>query len=428
VTDPVHPLFRSERRFAWVLQMVIVAVMVGLLIADLTGDDEPVGGPETASPVAPTTGASDATAPSTTSSSESASTPSTAPTTAGWPSRTFTLVATGDIISHGAVAERAATSARENGDDGWNFTPLFARIRPIIAGADLALCHLESPLSMDDDDLSFRGTFRVPSSLADAIAEAGYDGCSLASNHALDSGSSSVTATLHHMRRVGLATSGMADTSETAGPAWFTPGGIRVAHLSVTDLINGRDLPIDPPWMVPHLDVDRVIAEAAMARSEGAKFVVVSVHWGEEYRSDPTDRQQAAAERLLDSPEVDLVLGHHAHVVQPVIRRGGDAVVYGLGNLLTNQPGDEANPCRSCPPETQDGLIAWFQITETADGVQIADAGYVPTWVDRTNTHEVVPIGVGDPEQVGPGVLAESAVRTAAMVEPALRRLTFTTG
>ena len=92
---------------------------------------------------------------------------------------------------------------------------------------------------MNDDDLSFRGTFRVPSSLADAIAEVGYDGCSLASNHALDSGSSSVTATLHHMRRVGLATAGMADTSETAGPAWFTPGGIRVAHLSVTDLING---------------------------------------------------------------------------------------------------------------------------------------------------------------------------------------------
>ncbi|MDP6866888.1 MAG: CapA family protein [Acidimicrobiales bacterium] len=428
MTDPVHPLFRSERRFAWVLQVVIVAVMVGLLIADLTGDDEPVGGPETASSVAPATSAPDVTAPSTAGSSESASTPSTAPTTAGGPSRTFTLVATGDIISHGAVAERAATSARQNGDDGWNFTPLFARIRPIIAGADLALCHLESPLSMDDDDLSFRGTFRVPSSLADAIAEAGYDGCSLASNHALDSGPSSVTATLHHMRRVGLATAGMAETSETAGPAWFTPGGIRLAHLSVTDLINGRDLPVDPPWMVPHLDVDRVIAEAAMARSEGAKFVVVSVHWGEEYRSDPTDRQQAAAERLLDSPEVDLVLGHHAHVVQPVIRSDGDAVVYGLGNFLTNQPGDEANPCGSCPPETQDGLIAWFQVTETHHGAQITDAGYVPTWVDRTATHEIVPIGIDDPDLVDPGVLVQSATRTATRVEPVLRRLTFTAG
>jgi len=428
VTEPIHPLFRSERRFAWVLQVVIVAVMVGLLVADLAGDDTPVNEPEAASSVALVTGAPDATAPSTTRSSDSASDTSAAPPTTAAPNRTFTLVATGDIISHGAVAERAARSARETGDDGWDFTPLFARIRPIIAGADLALCHLESPLSMDDDDLSFRGTFRVPSSLADAIAEAGYDGCSLASNHALDSGSSSVTATLHHMRRVGLATAGMADTADTAGPTWFNPGGIRVAHLSVTDLINGRELPINPPWMVPHLDVDRVIAEAAVARSEGAEFVVVSVHWGEEYRSDPTGRQQSAAERLLDSTEVDLVLGHHAHVVQPVVRRDGDAVVYGLGNLLTNQPGDEANPCRSCPPETQDGLIVWFQIAETANGAQITDAGYVPTWVDRTATHEIVPIGIDDPGQVDPGVLAESAIRTATKVEPALRRLTFTTG
>ena len=143
-------------------------------------------------------------------------------------------------------------------------------LRPILAGADLALCHLESPLSMDDDDLSFRGTFRVPSSLADAIAGAGYDGCSLASNHALDSGPSTVESTLHHLRRVGLATAGMADHAEAAGPAWFDPGGIRVAHLSVTDLLNGRDLPTDPPWLVGHLDVDLVAADAAAAVDAGA--------------------------------------------------------------------------------------------------------------------------------------------------------------
>jgi poly-gamma-glutamate synthesis protein (capsule biosynthesis protein) len=237
-----------------------------------------------------------------------------------------------------------------------------------------------------------------------------------------------VTATLHHLRRVGLATAGMADTEDAAGPAWFTPGGLRVAHFSVTDLINGRDLPVDPPWMVPHLDVDRVVSEAAAARSDGADFVVVSVHWGEEYRADPTDRQRSAAERLLAAPEVDLVLGHHAHVVQPVVRRGGDAVAFGLGNLLTNQPGDETNPCSSCPPETQDGLIAWFQVTETADGARITDVGYVPTWVDRETTHEVVPIGINEPDLADPAMLADSAARTAAVVEPVLRRLTFTTG
>jgi len=440
MTEPVHPLFRSERRFAWVLQVVIVVAVLGLLVADLVGGDEPPAGSQPASPTVPAasdasgpdTGTPGSAAPSTvTTDGTSGGNPAgtTAPTTTGPPARSFTLVATGDIISHGAVAERAGAAARRTGGDGWDYAPLFVRIRPIIAGADLALCHLESPLSMHDDDLSFRGTFRVPSSLADAIAGAGYDGCSLASNHALDSGASSVTATLHHMRRVGLATTGMADDPDAAGPAWFSPGGITVAHLSVTDLVNGRDLPVDPPWMVPHLDVDRVIADAAAARSAGAEFVVVSVHWGEEYRSDPTDRQRSAGQRLLAAPEVDLVLGHHAHVVQPVVRRDGDAVAYGLGNLLTNQPGDEANPCRSCPPETQDGLIAWFQVTAAADGTaHITDAGYVPTWVDRATTHEVVPIGIDDPEPVDLEVLAASAGRTAAVVEPALRRLAFTSG
>ena len=110
-------------------------------------------------------------------------------------------------------------------------------------------------------------------------------------------------------------------------------------------------------------------------------------------------------------------------------RGDGDAVVFGLGNLLTNQPGDEANPCSSCPPETQDGLIAWFQISdEPGLGVRIIDTGYTPTWVNRTETHEVVPIGVDDPDQVDPMVLAGSAARTAAMVEPDLRLLDFTAG
>jgi len=418
VSKPLHPLFRSERRAAWVLQLLVVVSVLVVLVVDVIGDGPP--NQEAVTPEAvlttPEAATPDAEAPTTVSTQP-------APTTAE-PVRTFTLVATGDIISHGAVAERADA----NVDDGWDFSEMFRRVRPILAGADLALCHLESPLSMNDDDLSFQGTFRVPSSLADAIAGAGYDGCSLASNHALDSGPSTVESTLYHLRRVGLATAGMADRAEAAGPAWFDPGGIRVAHLSVTDLLNGRDLPTDPPWLVGHLDVDLVAADAAAAVDAGAEFVVVSVHWGEEYRTDPTARQLEAADRLLRAPDVDLVLGHHAHVVQPVILHDGKAAALGLGNFLTNQPGDDDNPCRSCPLHTQDGMIAWFKVADGAGGPQVVDAGYVPTWVDRTNTYEIVPIGIDNPDHVDPAVLAASAARTAAIVEPELPRLQFTAG
>ncbi len=419
MSKPLHPLFRSERRAAWVLQFLVVVGVLVVLVIDVFGDSSPNQGAVTPEAVQ----ANDWTIPEAASpDAEVPATVSTQPApTSTEPVRTFTLVATGDIISHGAVAERADA----NVDDGWDFSEMFRRVRPILAGADLALCHLESPLSMDDDDLSFRGTFRVPSSLADAIAGAGYDGCSLASNHALDSGPSTVESTLHHLRRVGLATAGMADRAEAAGPAWFDPGGIRVAHLSVTDFLNGRDLPTDPPWLVGHLDVDLVAANAAAAVDAGAEFVVVSVHWGEEYRTDPTARQLEAADRLLRAPDVDLVLGHHAHVVQPVEVRDGDALAYGLGNFLTNQPGDDENPCRSCPPHTQDGMIAWFAVAERPDGsFTVVDAGYVPTWVDR-RTFEIVPLGVDEPESIDPTVLTESAIRTAAVVEPALRLLEF---
>ncbi len=425
MTDPVHHLNRSERRLGRMIQTLLTLGILLVLVDDVLdrGQVEPESSVETAT-LADAAVQADQTDRDPPPTATEPTLPKIEATSTTIPVRTFTLVATGDIISHGAVAERADA----NVDDGWDYSEMFRRVRPILTGADLALCHLESPLSMDDDDLSFSGTFRVPSSLADAVAGAGYDGCSLASNHALDSGRSSVDATLHHLRRVGLGTAGMADSADATGPAWYQPGGIRVAHLSYTDLMNSRDLPADPPWLVGYLAPAGVEADAAAAVADGAEFVVVSLHWGEEYRVQPTDRQAVLVDRLLAMPDVDLVLGHHAHVLQPVVRRDGKVAVIGLGNFLTNQPGDDENPCGPCPPSTQDGMIAWFAVADGIDGPSVVDAGYVPTWVDRDHAYEVVPIGIDDPEQVDPALLAESAARTAAVVEPELRRLEFTAG
>jgi len=109
-----------------------------------------------------------------------------------------------------------------------------------------------------------------------------------------------------------------------------------------------------------------------------------------------------------------------------VLEIDGEYAVIGMGNFLSNQPGDERRSCRpECPDSTQDGMIAWFAVADRPDGsVGVIDAGYVPTWVDRS-TYEIVPIGVNDPPTVDASVLAESAARTAAVVEPTLRRLDF---
>lgn len=79
--------------------------------------------------------------------------------------------------------------------------------------------------------------------------------------------------------------------------------------------------------------------------------MVVSLHWGVEYRSAPTDSQRALAETLLSSTEVDLIVGHHAHVIQPIGMVGDEYVVYGMSNFLTNQSAS------CCVLGSQDGVI-----------------------------------------------------------------------
>jgi len=91
------------------------------------------------------------------------------------------------------------------------------------------------------------------------------------------------------------------------------------------------------PWLVNEIDAGTIAADAAAARAAGAEYVIVSLHWGTEYRTQPNSDQLTLAEALLASPDIDLLIGHHAHVVQPVDQIDGRFVVYGLGNFISNQ-------------------------------------------------------------------------------------------
>jgi poly-gamma-glutamate capsule biosynthesis protein CapA/YwtB (metallophosphatase superfamily) len=140
--------------------------------------------------------------------------------------------------------------------------------------------------------------------------------------------------------------------------------GIAVAQVAATFGTNGVPVPPGAGWAVDRLDgadVDGLLAAAARARRAGADVVVASVHCCVEYVSDETATQRAIARRLLASPDVDLVLGHHAHVVQPFERIGGKWVAYGLGNGLA----EHARPAHA---GTEDSVIARFTFTRGADG------------------------------------------------------------
>ena len=258
---------------------------------------------------------------------------------------------------------------------------MFRLVAPHLKAADLAICHLETPLSGDNSRLSGFPLFNALGDLARAIAESGWDGCSTASNHSFDQGPAGVRSTLDALDSAGVGHAGMArNEAEAATPTLYQIGAATVAHLSFTYGLNGLALPEGRPWLVDVTNPDLIIERAAAARRAGADLVVLSIQWGEEYRVDPTPEQVALAGRLMASPDIDLIIGSHVHVVQPIDVIDGKYVVYGLGNFLSNQ---WAN---CCPARSQNGMIVTVTAEgNAADGYRVIGVHVTPTRVDRTD-------------------------------------------
>ena len=304
----------------------------------------------------------------------------------------FSLVAAGDVLLHQPVL----TSART--DEGYDFTPLLAPTQAWVEGADLALCHLEVPVAPEGVTPSGYPVFGAPAEIGVGLAAAGWDGCSTASNHSVDRGWNGIVATLDALDAAGLGHVGTARSeAEGAQAQWYelTREGrtIRVAHLSSTYGTNGIPLPADAPWSVTLLDTDAIVAQASAARDAGADLVLASVHCCVEYVSQATQEQQRIAAELAASGVVDLVIGHHAHVPQPIEKIDGGPrgegmwVAHGLGNFISNQ---DANCCTA---RTDSGLLLSATFRAPADGpVQVESVGWTAVTVDRSGGHRVHPV------------------------------------
>jgi poly-gamma-glutamate capsule biosynthesis protein CapA/YwtB (metallophosphatase superfamily) len=336
----------------------------------------------------------------------------------GGAGRGFTLIASGDVLTHGAVLERARAYGRRLGQP-YDFRPLFADLRPIVSDADLAVCHLEVPLSRTSQDISSWPAFNAPPQLAVALRWAGYDACSTASNHAMDQGAQGVAATLAVMDNAGLGHAGTArNPNEVDQHTILEVRGLRVGLLSYTYGLNSGPLRPDQRWLVKTMDPRRILTDARATRAAGAQFVVVLLHWGQEYRSSPTPAQRQLARRLLAAPEVDLILGHHAHVIQPIQRVAGKWVAFGMGNSLSNQ----TPSC--CAPGAQDGMLVKVTVGEHAGRLSVRQLRYIPTWVEHPS-FRIRPVltALADP-RLGPSTrraLQASRDRTRQAVGPTTR-------
>jgi poly-gamma-glutamate synthesis protein (capsule biosynthesis protein) len=152
---------------------------------------------------------------------------------------------------------------------------------------------------------------------------------------------------------------------------------VTVAHLSYTFGTNtDSPIPAGEPWIVNVTDVPTILAAAHRAKQLGAQFVVVSMHWGTEYQVAPTAEQQVQAHQLLASPDVDLILGDHVHVLQPVEKIGDKYVVFGLGNILSNQ-----SPAAGLSANTEDGAILEAHVRQVGNRFVVDRVTYTPTYV-----------------------------------------------
>ncbi len=301
---------------------------------------------------------------------------------------TFTVVGTGDVLSHMPVVEHSIQA-----DGSYDYAPLVADIRPFIKGADLALCHQEVPLTRDEASAHGYPVFAAPAGWAKSTVDLGYDGCSTASNHSWDRGWDGLVETVEILKENGLGAVGTSVSAEQSPIQYYelerAGRKILVAHLAYTYGLNYEYVPEveQNPWLVNIDNPDRMIQLAKQARSEGADVVIVSAHGGIEYQAEPSQQQVEWAQKLADSGVVDLYLGHHVHVPQPLqqfeggVEGRGMWAFFGTGNLVSNM-----GPHMGWG--TQNGYIAQATITVPAKGAATVDeVGYTGLVLDTDTNH-----------------------------------------
>ncbi|MFD4029369.1 CapA family protein [Streptomyces sp. NPDC058637] len=317
--------------------------------------------------------------------------------------RPFTLLASGDVLPHSSVIDQAAADA---GGKGYDFRPMLKGAAPLVSGADLAICHMETVYGENGGPYTGYPSFKSPPEVAAALRATGYDSCSTASNHTLDDGAPGIGRTLDALDRAGVAHAGSARTVAEAGRPTLLEAGTgkkaaKVAHLAYTYGTNDNPLPADRPWAVNLIDKDRIVADSRAARRAGADVVVVSLHWGTEWQDAPDDVQLGLGRELTASgtggrPDIDLILGTHAHVPQAYEKVNGTWIVYGMGDQIAGAMVNHEGARDPRGNESSMGRFTFAPPRKPGERWTVSKAEFIPQWFD-TGTGRV--IGLGAPAE-----------------------------
>ncbi|KIL49828.1 CapA family protein [Jeotgalibacillus soli] len=316
---------------------------------------------------------------------------------------TITIGAIGDVLLHDAVYQYAAT------DTGFNFKPAFESVMPLLSSPDFMMANQESNPGGIELGLSSYPAFNSPHEIVTDLQYSGVDMVTAANNHIMDRGIDSAMAAMDFYDEIGMPYVGVyRDVEDRQNHRVKEINGIKLGVLAYTFSTNGIPIPFGFEESVALLEPERMVSEIRVLR-DNVDVVVVHLHWGNEYEQLPNQSQVELAERLSEEG-VDIIFGHHPHVLQPIdeIERsdGGKTVVfYSLGNFYSGQNF----------PYTDIGGVATINIKKVTRGsrseVSLSQPAIEPTQVIRGSQREYLIVPMKDsPASAIEGVSYEETI------------------
>ncbi|HDX9694641.1 CapA family protein [Bacillus thuringiensis] len=283
------------------------------------------------------------------------------------------LIATGDNLYHDAVIKDGKQK-----DGSYDYNYIYENIKKAVKSSDLAIVNQETPIAGNNLKVQGYPTFNTPEEVGQSLVDTGFNIVTQATNHAMDMGIKGVANTREYWKKypdvipVGINES----QNERNEIKTITKNGIRFALLNYTYGTNGIKIPADKSWALNLIDKKAIQNDVEKAKSS-SDMVIVMVHWGVEYTSTPSKQQKEVAQYLTDLG-VDVVIGNHPHVIQPIEwkknKDGHETLIYySLGNLISAQE----------KLETLVGGLSYVQFVKYEDKTfGIRQAAIVPTVTD----------------------------------------------
>lgn len=318
---------------------------------------------------------------------------------------TATLSVQGDLLMHKPI-----TTAYTSADGTRDYSPIFQHLKSYLDGYDYNIANLETTFGGDGYPYQGNPRFNTPDAFMDAVSGAGYEMLLTANNHSSDTYTDGILRTVKTVRNAGVDTLGTMLSDDEDKYAVVDINGIKVGMLCYTyatnEYVEGRPSLnykefVEQPGIVNYFmetNLDRFYSEVQThlqnMESDGAEATVLYIHWGIEYETEENATQRAIAQKMCDLG-VDVIIGGHPHVLQPIdlLQSSLDPnhktlCLYSTGNAVSNQMKDEDEAFAS--GHSEDGVVFSVTFEKYSDGcVYLADADALPTWVNRPKTNGV---------------------------------------